>query len=164
MRHVASRLLCLQVYCGADFGFLHTLSEFLPTNKPVTVLDAGANIGAASLLFAHLIGMHGQVVAVEAFPPNYNQLTRNMGSLKQVITPVAKAIVTHPVALAGGKMKFTGTLLHSCILTMLRNVICRVLHARVRQEAAAQLLSYFAGIAPEPHPFGHSTCMLTPVH
>jgi hypothetical protein len=49
------------VYCGADFGFLHTLSEFMPETRPTTMLDAGANIGAASVLFAHLIGMRGQV-------------------------------------------------------------------------------------------------------
>jgi hypothetical protein len=47
-------------------------------------------------------------VSVEAFPPNYRQLAKNTATLKDVVTPVARAIVAHPVALSGEKMNFTG--------------------------------------------------------
>ena len=44
------------------------LSKYLPLDRPVTFLDAGANIGMASLLFSHLIMGNGQVLSVEANP------------------------------------------------------------------------------------------------
>lgn len=54
----------LQVYCGGptgDFGFLEHLAKFLPIGRPVTILDAGANIGGASILFSQLIAFSGEV-------------------------------------------------------------------------------------------------------
>ena len=79
-----------------------------PTGGP-SVLDAGANIGAASLLFAHMIAMRGHILSVEAFPANFEVLARNMAPLAGVVTPVPKAIVAHDLALAGHKLNFTGS-------------------------------------------------------
>lgn len=58
----------LQVYCGGDFEFMSTLAEFLPLDRPVTFLDAGANIGLASVLFSYMIMGQGEVIAVDANP------------------------------------------------------------------------------------------------
>ena len=54
----------VQVFCGGptgDFGFLERLGQFLPLGRQVTILDAGANIGGASVLFSQLIGGYGEV-------------------------------------------------------------------------------------------------------
>lgn len=63
-----AEIVAVQVYCGGDFGFMAQLAKYLPTSRPATFLDAGANIGMASLLFAHLIMGNGQVISVEANP------------------------------------------------------------------------------------------------
>ena len=96
------------MYCGADFNYLHTLAEFLPTDRPITILDAGANIGAASVLFSHFLALNGQVIAVEAFPPNFKILRMNVAPLKGTVDVVAKAIVAHDLADSGHKVNFTG--------------------------------------------------------
>lgn len=58
----------VQIYCGWDFLFIKTLAKYMPMDKPLTYLDAGSNIGCASVLFAHSIMGRGQVVAVDANP------------------------------------------------------------------------------------------------
>lgn len=58
----------VQIYCGGDFEFIKTLANYMPIDKPLTYLDAGSNIGCASVLFAHSIMGRGQVVAVDANP------------------------------------------------------------------------------------------------
>lgn len=63
-----AEIVAVQVYCGGDFGFMAQLAKYMPTNGPITFLDAGANIGMASLLFAQLIMGNGQVISVEANP------------------------------------------------------------------------------------------------
>jgi FkbM family methyltransferase len=99
----------LQVYCGGDFTFLNVLADFIPADRPSTFLDAGANIGAASILFAHLVALHGgSVLSVEAFPPNFEVLSRNVAPLKETVQTVPKAIVTHGLALSGHMINFTG--------------------------------------------------------
>lgn len=99
----------LQVYCGGDFTFLSILADFIPTDRPSTFLDAGANIGAASILFAHLVALHGgTVLSVEAFPPNFEVLSKNIASLKHIVTTVPRAIVAHDLARSGHRINFTG--------------------------------------------------------
>lgn len=58
----------LQVYCDNDFAFLPRLAPYLPLDRPVSVLDAGTNVGLAAILFAQLIKFRGEVVAVDANP------------------------------------------------------------------------------------------------
>lgn len=62
------RRACVQVYCDSDFAFLPRLAPYLPLDRPVSVLDAGTNVGLAAILFAQLIKFHGEVVAVDANP------------------------------------------------------------------------------------------------
>jgi FkbM family methyltransferase len=98
----------LQVYCGADFDFLSILSEFLPTDRPTTILDAGANIGAATLLFSHLTALTGRIFSVEASPTNINVLRGNVKALGPVVTVIPKAIVSDTLAKSGHVLNFTG--------------------------------------------------------
>jgi predicted O-methyltransferase YrrM len=58
----------LQIYCTQDFLFMSTIGSYLPLDRPLTVLDAGANIGLAAVLFAQLIRFSGEVMAVDANP------------------------------------------------------------------------------------------------
>lgn len=58
----------MQVFCGLDFVFLKKLTDYVPLMRPVTVLDAGANVGLATILFAQAIRFNGQVVSVDANP------------------------------------------------------------------------------------------------
>lgn len=67
-RWVLRRTAWLQVYCDADFAFLPKLAPYLPLGRPVSVLDAGTNIGLAAILFAQLIKFNGEVMAVDANP------------------------------------------------------------------------------------------------
>jgi FkbM family methyltransferase len=102
---------CLQVYCGGpkgDFGFLTHLGRFLPLSRPVSVLDAGANLGGASILFSQLIGFNGEVVAVDANPMTFELLTSNLARLEGIVTPVKAAIVAHETALSGKTIAFSG--------------------------------------------------------
>jgi FkbM family methyltransferase len=101
----------LQVYCGGptgDFGFLAHLGRFMPVGQSVTVLDAGANLGGASILFAQLVGFNGEVVAVDANPSTFDLMTHNTARLKDIVTPVKAAIVAHSMALTGKKVSFSG--------------------------------------------------------
>lgn len=43
-----------------------------------TVVDVGANIGYVSLLASHLVGRSGEVIAIEASPSIFRQLTKNI--------------------------------------------------------------------------------------
>jgi tRNA G37 N-methylase Trm5 len=43
-----------------------------------TVLDIGANVGTHTLAFAELVGLSGQVVAIEANPPTFVLLSNNI--------------------------------------------------------------------------------------
>jgi FkbM family methyltransferase len=84
------------------------LSQFIPQNRPTTILDAGANIGAATLLFAHMTALTGRIFSVEASPTNINILRNNVKALGPVATVIPKAIVSHALAEAGHVLNFTG--------------------------------------------------------
>lgn len=56
------------MFCSEDFAFLRQLTQYVPLARPVTVLDAGANVGLATILFAEAIRFNGQVVSVDANP------------------------------------------------------------------------------------------------
>ncbi|MGC9004316.1 MAG: hypothetical protein ACP5KZ_06400, partial [bacterium] len=59
------------------------------------VMDCGANIGVASLIFAQKVGLRGKVIAVEAEESNYKVLKRvaelNRGKFGEII-PLRVAI------------------------------------------------------------------------
>lgn len=84
------------------------LSAYMPVNRPVSILDAGANIGGASILFAQLVAFNGEVLAVDANPMTFELLTSNLRPFLGVVTPVKTAIVAHATALAGETIAFSG--------------------------------------------------------
>eukprot|EP00892_Ulva_mutabilis_P006593 jgi/Ulvmu1/4305/UM002_0026.1 len=98
----------LQVFCGGDFGFMARLSEYLPMDRPVSFLDAGANIGMASILFSQLIMGNGQVLSVEANPETAEVLRSNLASLQHVAVPVQAALVDSATAEAQKTLTFKG--------------------------------------------------------
>ena len=85
----------MQVLCQDNFRFLARLVPFMPPyDAPVTFLDAGANIGLASILFAHILGALGQVLAVEALPNTANLTEINTAHLRNTVTVVRGALVS----------------------------------------------------------------------
>ena len=81
--------------CKNDFAFLARLAPFMPPfGAPVTFLDAGANIGLASIRFAQFIGLTGQVLSVEAFPDTANMTEVNTAHLGSTVKVVRGALVS----------------------------------------------------------------------
>eukprot|EP00892_Ulva_mutabilis_P006528 jgi/Ulvmu1/4247/UM192_0007.1 len=97
----------LQVYCGGDFGFLPRLAPYLPAG-PISVLDAGTNVGLAAILFAQLIKFRGEVVAVDANPQTLQVMRQNTEFLGAAVTPVEAAIVSETVAANTSTLTFAG--------------------------------------------------------
>lgn len=98
----------LQIYCGGDFEFIKTLANYMPINKPLTYLDAGSNIGCASVLFAHSIMGRGQVVAVDANPETVKVMKHNVGNFPDIVIPVHAAIVDATTAAEKDHLTFKG--------------------------------------------------------
>jgi FkbM family methyltransferase len=85
-----------------------SLGKFLPLERPVSILDAGANIGGASILFAQLARFSGEVLAVDANPMTFELLTSNVKRLAGTVTPIKTAIVADDIAQSGKTIKFSG--------------------------------------------------------
>jgi FkbM family methyltransferase len=68
-----------QVVAKDEYGFLSTLK--LPT--PDSILDAGANCGIATVLFAHFFPL-AKIISVEASSANFEALNRNIEHLHRV--------------------------------------------------------------------------------
>jgi FkbM family methyltransferase len=62
----------------------------VPNFSPHTIVDVGAHIGMASLLFAHRYPM-ARIIAVEPEPANFAALVRNVSSYKNIV-PVQAAL------------------------------------------------------------------------
>jgi predicted O-methyltransferase YrrM len=62
-----SGLQLVQAYCTEDFKYIRYLSDYLES-PDITILDAGANIGLASLFMLHATWFKGHVLAVDAHP------------------------------------------------------------------------------------------------
>lgn len=79
--------------------------------KPKTILDAGANVGFASVFFAHKYP-DAQIVCVEPEKSNFDVLSKNIQPYKQVV-PLRKAIANtsgqtlHVVDNGAGNWMFT---------------------------------------------------------
>ena len=67
----------LQVLC-IEFEYLTKMIPYIPTDRPLVMLDAGANAGFASVLFARFMRFQGQLVSVEMNPESARMLRRNM--------------------------------------------------------------------------------------
>lgn len=89
--------LRMQVFCRRQWDMLLELLPYVPFDRPAHVLDAGANIGLASLLFVPFIHHHGTITSVEASAANFEQLQRNVGDIPGV-RPTLAALVPAPEA------------------------------------------------------------------
>ena len=98
----------LQVRCSPDFSFLERLLEYMPQAGPVTFLDAGANMGLASILFADFIRFNGEVLAVEANPDSHQLVVNNTRHAAATVTPVHAAIVSAAAARNSSSVDFAG--------------------------------------------------------
>ncbi|CAI5505836.1 unnamed protein product [Closterium sp. Naga37s-1] len=78
------------------FSFLRP--SLLPRFRPAAILDAGANIGLASLVFAMRFP-DALIVAVEPAPNNFALLQRNLKHLPQIL-PVNAALWSHDSRIA----------------------------------------------------------------
>lgn len=58
----------VQVFCGHDFAFLSRLAAVLPLTRPVTVLDAGANVGLVTALLAQARALPPPTASAHALP------------------------------------------------------------------------------------------------
>jgi hypothetical protein len=57
------------------------LAPYIPTDRPTTVVDAGANIGLASVLYAQIINFNGEIIAIEANPSTLKVCFRTVSLL-----------------------------------------------------------------------------------
>jgi FkbM family methyltransferase len=73
------------VYCGGRFSFLPDIARYAPLDRPTTVLDAGANIGAGTLLFAALTRFAGDVLALEPLSANSQLMRANLGIVERTV-------------------------------------------------------------------------------
>jgi hypothetical protein len=85
MPSMAIVLTWLQVYCGGRFSFLPDIARYVPIDRPTTVLDAGANIGAGTFLFAALTRFAGDVLALEPLRANNQLMRANLGAVERTV-------------------------------------------------------------------------------
>ena len=97
----------VQVYCSAEFAFLEQLVTYLPTDGHVTILDAGANVGLASLLFDQITRYNSVVLSVDAMPDTCDVLIRNTRASGRIF-PLHAAIVAQNVADTTPTLNFSG--------------------------------------------------------
>ena len=93
----------VQVFCRKQWDLLLQLLPYVPFDRPAHVLDAGANIGLASLLFTPFLRHLGTITAVDASPPTFHVLRQNLRDIA-IATPVLAAVV--PDGEAGGRVAF----------------------------------------------------------
>jgi FkbM family methyltransferase len=101
----------LQVLCSEDFNFVARLQPYLPEGRSATFLDAGANIGMASLLFSLILPLPLSITAIEPHPDTYSILVQNAAASEQLVvttTPVHAALVTHERALSNPEAELSG--------------------------------------------------------
>ena len=98
----------VQVYCSTDFAFMEQLVTYLPMDGRITVLDAGANIGLASLLFEQITRYKSIVLSVDAMPKTFDVLKRNTKASGRIF-PLNAAIVSQHVADTTPTVNFTGS-------------------------------------------------------
>jgi FkbM family methyltransferase len=99
------------VLCSEDFNFVARLQPYLPEGRSATFLDAGANIGMASLLFSLILPLPLSITAIEPHPDTYSILVQNAAASEQLVvttTPVHAALVTHERALSNPEAELSG--------------------------------------------------------
>lgn len=79
----STRVYRVQVFC-LEFDYLKLLVPYIPRSRPIAMLDAGANAGFASFLFARLMRFQGELVSVEMNPLSARMVRRNTMVLNAV--------------------------------------------------------------------------------
>lgn len=99
-------LVMKQFFCEPHFHYISYLGPWLPKNRPATIVDAGANIGLASILFAQFANFNSEILAIEANPSTLEILEENVAVLGDGIKTVGAALA--PQHLAGSSVNFVG--------------------------------------------------------
>eukprot|EP00892_Ulva_mutabilis_P004472 jgi/Ulvmu1/2397/UM131_0009.1 len=82
----------VQVLCE-EFDYLKLVAPYAPRTRPLAILDAGANAGFASFLFARFMRFQGELVSVEMNPFSARMARRNTAALNAV--PGMRSRVVH---------------------------------------------------------------------
>jgi hypothetical protein len=90
----------LQFFCENNFLYMTHLANYLPRDRPATIVDAGANIGLASLMHAVAMNFYGQVLSVEANPMTLR--VRMLPSFTMVLTTATWRCDQRRVRACGG--------------------------------------------------------------
>ena len=132
----------LQFFCDEHFLYTTFLGPYLPKDRPITVVDAGANIGLASILYSQVINFNGEVLAIEANPS-----TLQVRALEPV--PLHSCTLKWPCVPA--KFLFTASSTVSKHTLSLLHVLA--LHQGVLQFPTAALGLFFAVGSPSQYQY-----------
>lgn len=94
----------VQVLC-IEFHFSKLLVPYFPHDRPLAMLDAGANAGYASFLFARLMRFQGTLVSVEMDPASARMVRRNLWQLNAI--PGFSSIVVNSALMSTEEEKAT---------------------------------------------------------
>lgn len=99
-------MLCL------EFDYLKLLVPYVPRRRPLAILDAGANAGFASFLFARFMRFQGELVSVEMNPTSARMVRRNTATFNSIdgfrSRVVNSALVSTDEAQESPEMRFMG--------------------------------------------------------
>jgi FkbM family methyltransferase len=98
----------MQVFCTGDFSYMAALTPFTPKDRPMAILDIGANAGFASWLFTRFMRFEGDLVAVEPHKETFEMLLRNIEPTAAApgfnFFPINSAVVSAVRAIAEPKL------------------------------------------------------------
>ena len=77
----------LQVFCEDNNNILKYMANMLPSDRQPVFLDAGANIGGATMLYTIFAAYQAYVVAVEANPVTFERTKLNAAELGCASSP-----------------------------------------------------------------------------
>ena len=84
-----------QVLCESDFEFVDHIAARVAQDQPITIVDAGANIGLASILLAQVCGHRCQILAIEASPATSRLAVMNTRQLRGKVQVIQAALVSN---------------------------------------------------------------------
>lgn len=102
----------MQSLCSEDAGYLRVLAQHLPTDRPLLTLDAGAHIGAETLLFSRFSRFRGKILAVEAHPASAELLRANVDLHPHYVTRIHAALTAGDAAAAHPTVPLSGAAGH----------------------------------------------------
>eukprot|EP00892_Ulva_mutabilis_P012518 jgi/Ulvmu1/9639/UM054_0071.1 len=94
--------------CSEDAAFLRILARHLPTDRPLLALDAGAHVGAETLLLSRFARFTGKILAVEPHPASAALLRANVDRHPHYVTRIQAALTAADTAAAQPQLQLTG--------------------------------------------------------